>query len=202
MVKKEFICHRCGKEFKTYLNGRKTVRYCSVKCSSNDKRKDKNRICKYCGKWFIEKRYKQKFCSHDCYGKSLIGKKQPLISKQGKINISDAKKGKKNPMYGVYGEKHPSWKGGVTEIQNNIRHLFEYNKWRREVFERDNFICQNCGKLGGRIEAHHIKRFSEIIEEKKIKNINDALLCKELWNLNNGKTLCKKCHDKLRGRKK
>ena len=87
-----------------------------------------------------------------------------------------------------------NWKGGITPKNQLIRHSKEYFDWRKSIFERDNYTCQNCGQYGGRLEADHIKPFSKIIKENNIKTIEDALNCKDLWDINNGRTLCKKCH--------
>jgi len=46
----------------------------------------------------------------------------------------------------------------------------------------------------GKLNAHHIKQFHNIIEENKIKTREEANNCEELWNINNGITLCKECH--------
>lgn len=93
------------------------------------------------------------------------------------------------------GEKNPSWKGGVTPLNQLIRHSFKNRQWISDVFTRDKFICQICGYDGGRIlNAHHIKPFSVLVEEYKIKTYGDAMSCEELWNINNGITLCKNCH--------
>lgn len=59
----------------------------------------------------------------------------------------------------------------------------EYKEWRHEVFERDDYTCQDCGKRGVKLQAHHIKKW--------------AIYPKERYNVNNGITLCVKCH-KLR----
>jgi hypothetical protein len=53
--------------------------------------------------------------------------------------------------------------------------------WRKEVFKRDNYTCQECGQKGY-IEAHHIKRWVDY------PNLR--------YDINNGKTLCKSCHSK------
>ncbi len=97
----------------------------------------------------------------------------------------------------ISGNKHFNWKGGITSLRNKIRHLFEYRQWICDVFTRDDYICQKCNIRGGNLEAHHIKRFTLILQENQIKDVKDALNCKELWNINNGQTLCKKCHQKL-----
>ena len=130
--------------------------------------------------------------------KYWLGKKRPDISELRTITQT-----------GRTGEKANHWKGGITPLTKQIRNSFKYRQWRSDVFTRDDFTCQNCGirgnQTGGYLEAHHhIKEFSEIIKEYKIKTFDKALNCEELWNINNGITLCKKCHNltKHGGKKK
>ena len=78
------------------------------------------------------------------------------------------------------GEKGSNWKGGIYPLNRAIRKLPEYKEWRQKVFERDGFICVWCGQLRGEIEADHIKPFSIYPELR--------------FDINNGRTLCKKCH--------
>ena len=33
--------------------------------------------------------------------------------------------------------------------------------WRKSVLLRDGFRCQQCGKLGGILEAHHVKAIAD-----------------------------------------
>lgn len=68
-----------------------------------------------------------------------------------------------------------------------IRNSREYQEWRADVFERDHYTCQNCGQVGGMLNAHHIKPF---------KDYPDLRL-----EVSNGITLCLKCH-KLAHRKR
>jgi len=119
--------------------------------------------------------------------------------------------GKNNPMYGRpvtsetklkiskanRGENSGKWKGGISSLTNLIRTNFKYRQWRSDVFTRDNFTCQKCGQWGGRLHAHHIKSFSSILQIHEITTLGEALECEELWNINNGITLCKKCHKRL-----
>lgn len=96
----------------------------------------------------------------------------------------------------IVGEKNSAWKGGITPIVKKIRHSCEYIDWRSSIFRRDNYSCIFCGKRGGYIVVDHFpKTFAEIIFQYKIKNMEDALACDELWDINNGRTLCKKCHN-------
>jgi len=84
-----------------------------------------------------------------------------------------------------------------------IRYHKKTKLWRQSVFKNDNYTCQDCGAKNGNghtvhLEAHHIKMFYVIIKENNIKTIKDAINCEELWNINNGQTLCKKCHEKTK----
>lgn len=96
------------------------------------------------------------------------------------------------------GSKNNFWKGGITSLYYQIKSLFEYRQWRSDVFTRDNFTCKECNVRGGDLEVHHIKSFALIIRENNIKNVDDAVKCDELWNINNGKTLCISCHKKTK----
>lgn len=100
------------------------------------------------------------------------------------------------------GEKNSNWKGGITSIAKAIRNCMEYKDWRKEIFQRDDFTCQHCNQIGRKLRAHHIKRFSVILEEFNITTFEEAQTCVELWDTNNGITLCKKCHKKEHSRSK
>ena len=94
-------------------------------------------------------------------------------------------------------EKNPNWKGGYTEekrLRDEIEATLEYKLWRTAVFKRDNWTCQTCGKRGIKLNAHHIKRVIDIIKEYKLKTLEDAINCQELWDINNGVTLSVDCH--------
>lgn len=101
-----------------------------------------------------------------------------------------------NPMYGKRGELSPSYVDGSCKLKRLIRGIFEYRQWRSDVFTRDKFTCQNCFTKGGRLNAHHIKPFYKIINDNNIKSLKEAMVCEELWNINNGVTLCVGCHIK------
>lgn len=80
------------------------------------------------------------------------------------------------------GELHPLWKGGLTPIALRIRHSIKYKNWRKSVFERDNYMCQICKKIGGELNVDHIKPF--------------ALYPDLRFDMTNGRTLCIECHKK------
>jgi 5-methylcytosine-specific restriction endonuclease McrA len=92
------------------------------------------------------------------------------------------------------------WAGRIS-IVNSLRHSSKCREWTKAIFERDNHTCQECGQWGGELQAHHIIPFSFIVAE--IKDMfgeadlyQQCLESKELWDIDNGKTLCKKCHKK------
>lgn len=68
----------------------------------------------------------------------------------------------------------------------DYRNTKEYSAWRLLVFERDEFKCQDCGKVGGELNAHHIKTFKQFPEHR--------------YDIDNGVSLCVKCH-RLRHKK-
>ena|SRR3990167_925341 len=80
------------------------------------------------------------------------------------------------------GEKSHFWKGGVTAINTIIRNSMEYKIWREQVFKRDNYTCENCGKRGGKLNADHRMPFAFFPKLRLI--------------VNNGSTLCESCHRK------
>jgi len=79
------------------------------------------------------------------------------------------------------GDRAYHWKGGPIGIINQIKLSEEYKQFRMDVLLRDNFTCQNCGIRGYVLEVHHIKQ---------VKFYPELIL-----DINNGVTLCKKCHD-------
>ncbi len=148
------------------------------------------------GKKHSEKAKKK--MSRSAMGKKLSDKTRSKIGKwsRGFIRtqehcrkISESRRGKNNP----------NWRGGRTTLKQIIRHCQEYKQWRKAVFERDNYTCQRpgCGKRGGFLNADHfVMSFSRILSENKISSLEEALKCKELWDINNGRTLCLECHKK------
>lgn len=102
--------------------------------------------------------------------------KRPDVAERNKIN---------NKLR--IGEKAYNWKGGITKKRNKEYHSEKYKAWRKAVFERDNYTCQNCGKKGGHknLQAHHIKEWTNYPELR--------------YDVSNGQTLCKSCHNLTKG---
>lgn len=94
------------------------------------------------------------------------------------------------------GEKAGGWKGGLTPLQKLIRNSMRYKAWRLAVYERDGFACQDCIGRGGDLNAHHLEQMSDLLTMYKIKTMADAEMCKALWDVDNGLTVCVRCHQK------
>lgn len=93
------------------------------------------------------------------------------------------------------GERHYNWKGGISPLAKIIRRSFLYRQWRSDVYTRDDFTCQICLKRGGDLNADHFpKTFAFILQINAISSVGEAERCPELWDINNGRTLCVPCH--------
>lgn len=101
------------------------------------------------------------------------------------------------------GEQCWNWKGGITKLVEAIRKSDCYKKWRFNVFKRDDFKCIICNSTKN-IECDHIYPFKLLLEDGKITSVEESVLYEPLWNVLNGRTLCKECHKKTEtyGRRK
>lgn len=210
-------CKTCNKiiikkitESVKYFN---TKKYCSQKCKRlSSETKEKIRIinlgrpfrpysskevnCVICNKTFrvwnarIEAR-RGKCCSKEC-SKELMKTSSYLVTRSEEQRKKDNAKAAKTNS----GERHYWWLGGITPLRMQIHHMKEYSEWRRLCFVRDEYRCIFCGYTGNKLEVDHIKPFSYIRYKNNIKSVDDARKCDELWDTNNGRTLCRDCHRK------
>jgi len=197
-------CEVCKKTFFTrYFN----QRFCSLKCAGlNKKGSGYKNICIICSKEFdAGKSKKRKYCSRKCMWKDprqISGSKKRLKQAvKSKLWHKNLLKGIKNAdrtnhierLKSLTGEKNPAWKGGISPKHKLVRAKPEYKNWREKVFKRDNWTCQLCGdrsKKGNSIiiQADHFPiLFSKLLKDKNWK---------VMWDIDNGRTLCLKCHKK------
>lgn len=81
--------------------------------------------------------------------------------------------------------EHPNWKGGYSVLRQAAYKSPEYLAFVNTCLERDNYTCQNCGAYGKNtiLNVHHLMSWAEY-----------PLLA---YEVSNGITLCKSCHNKL-----
>lgn len=195
------ICKVCNKLFyipQSWIRKGSGI-FCSRKCLGLWN--SKNRIGKNAFNWTGGKI--ENIC-HICYRKFYVDKSR---DKKGRTKFCSNKCRNIWQSKNSRGKNNPHWKGGITPEALRIRVSNKYNKWRQDVFIRDNFTCQKCGdNTGGNLQVHHKKPFSKLIEEVKkylplLPIYEAAMTYTPLWNLDNGITLCEKCHSKINTRK-
>jgi len=114
---------------------------------------------------YLQNIKKDKYCSRECYRKSQPGR-------------TSFRKGKPFPQ--LRGDKHHNWKGGITPERIKDTNSYRYKTWRRAVFERDNYTCQDCGRRGGKLNADHTYPWKMYPELR--------------YDVRNGWTMCEECH--------
>lgn len=120
----------------------------------------------------------------DKYGTEYPSQNKEIMNKI--INTYEKRTGKKwkDINKGKIKENSNAWKGGV-KVHKIERCTFEYYQWRKNVFQKNNYTCQKCKERSRKgnpikINAHHIKNWKDYPESR--------------YDINNGVTLCEKCH--------
>lgn len=145
-------------------------------------------------------------CSSDLVIKRLRENGLPVRERVGDPSFTIEERKEK---WGRTGADHPRWKGGITAVSNLIRNRLNHVTLDR--FKLDGFRCVECGGGEHRLNAHHIRPFSEIVAE--IREENDlydlstweskgrlADICEKddrLLDLDNLITLCEDCHKEV-----
>ena len=162
-------------------------------------------VCEECGAYRVRQKSKYRVLCGACNRVSKSVGDKISKSKRGRaltqshcqkiresrIGMSFTEEHKKNlsisHMGSQSGENSPHWKGGITKWRVRLLQSAPYKRWREAIFKRDNYTCQLCNKRGGTLQAHHIV---------PVRDTKNTLL---ILDINNGVTLCKDCHTKLRG---
>jgi len=198
---KIFTCKTCNKEFTKPKHLKHEFKYCSCSCAGKDPEKRKAHSLVMIGKKAWNKGLKGIQSWHNITGfkpgwnkglTNIYSEEVLENNRQKHLGIVPSNKGM--PMSQVQKEKLSkiktglkgilcnAYRGGLTTKNNLIRSSLEGKKWKRAVLERDRFTCQDCGKVGGLLDADHIKPFSLYPELR--------------FDLSNGRTLCRECHKK------
>jgi len=165
----------CGKKF-SYFPSNHTGKYCSKQCCyKSSEWKIKQRLAKIGRRHSLKTRLKMS-----------LAKKGRMFSNEHKKNLSLSQKGTQRLT--IRGKNHWNWKDGKTEKLRGTRRGRKFRVWRTGVLLRDNYACIFCGSKKN-ICVDHIVPFASILYEANILKTDGAL-----YSINNGRTLCKKCH--------
>lgn len=162
--------------------------------------------CAVCGKIFNRRgsakhRCKAICCSRACAGKMRVGvrilgfnikKKHSVVCKTcGRVVFAPPSQHRLycttrcmllDPDFRdkIKGPNHYNWKGGVNPKNQIFRKSKAYYDWRTKVFKRERFTCNICHHYGKGLQAHHRIPWADHPELR--------------FEVDNGITLCKKCH--------
>lgn len=143
---------------------------------------EKEYHCKCCGSsiydsCFVYRNENDTYCECCSFKKGFISEREYLDICG--IFIDTARAGIHNGEIEVIFDGKFEWE----KTDADLRKSKQYKIWRTKVFERDRYTCQKCGQYGGRLNAHHIEHFSKNKQKR--------------FCLENGITLCEKCHRKV-----
>ncbi len=94
------------------------------------------------------------------------------------------------------GPKSSTWKPPEqrkTYLGTAIRESMPAKEWKKKIMKRDGYKCVACDTAKN-LEIDHIEPLSYLIKKNNIKILEEAFACEELWNIDNGRVLCRKCH--------
>lgn len=140
----------------------------------------------------IEKHSKDNFnrwnwmCICECGKNKVIASRHLVNGKTlscGCLKTITAINNGKNNAHKISGEKSYLYKKEITDFERSNRRNLQLTKnknWRNEIFIRDNFTCNICKDKGDKLQVHHLNSYAFFKEQR--------------FDLNNGITLCKKCH--------
>lgn len=219
-------CKFCNKKyyaFQGYIDQGRNV-FCSQKCHiayAKSNIKHKSSTCIQCNKDFIMKDWEMRsrsgqFCSGACYHEHQRRNMKEFTCNQcnKKFKIYPGRRKAKlkfcsNQCCRDYRsrENHHNWKGGISPLNELIRGHSKSREWVKSVMKRDDYTCQSCGDRGVELHVHHVRSFSDILQEFLLQHSNLdpkknqhillklALDKKEFFDVNNGESLCLDCHE-------
>lgn len=197
-------CLTCNSTILKTRNNRGKTKYCDLKCYFlSPKRKRIFKTCTTCNAPIFRK---NKFCSQKCRlnEKTALCKvcSSPFTYRGYRVKTNSCCSYKCARSIRI-GEGNPNYKMGKKDLKLRIRFIYKTSGLQKEVLTRDNFKCQQCGQIGGKLEVDHKIKFSLLFETFIEKNLNikneDELfiLSKSFlpfWDTENLQVLCKKCN--------
>lgn len=172
-MKKLIICVTCGAEKVADWRENRQAKFCSRKCIRNSTQFKKGQAMR------LGKKPPQYAWDNPRSKKTRFGVGHSFGFTKGFIPWN------KGLQYGV-GER----------FRGRIMNLSIYRNWRLEVKKRDGGKCTDCFATDNLEIDHYPKTFAQIIIENNVKTVDEARECIDLWQVENGRTLCHLCHTK------
>ncbi len=200
-------CETCGELIKKHIS---KLRFCSRKCSQQQRKRSQTSICTECKKEFNfipwqRRNSKNHYCSTTCKYKSK--KVEVDCGACGaKFKIHKSRQSYYNTYYCNNKCHHKATINDfrITDkiIEENqyqkfvreLRHTAKYLLWKKACLVRDQFCCTKCSNLK-QLTVHHKIGMFDIC---KRLNFDKDLILQDLVfnNIDNGITLCRSCHFK------
>ena len=140
--------------------------------------------CAICGKDIKCRPNKiSKYCSYSCLGKSKRKSKNKCKDCEKILPRKESVRCQQCDGKFRSGENSPVWKGGVSTENQRLRGSQRFKRWRKAVFERDDYTCLICHDRGDELHPHHIYGFADY---PKLR-----------FRVDNGATLCIYCHKEI-----
>lgn len=177
-------CNSCGNLLKRYPSQVNNANYCSYAHFLDCLSKDKNLRYSSESLKHMRQSHKRNFIdnkNHPFRNTNLNKKalENSIKSRKGK-HLSESHK--KKISLRMLGKNNPNYVDGSSPKNKLERGSAKYRNLVISVLKRDNYACQICNKTEKGLEVDHIMPKS-LFEELK-------------YDINNCRTLCKKCHIK------
>src|ERR1051325_7933255 len=185
-------CPNCGKSERGPSRNLTSI-YCGkeglrIHRAGKHLRTGKEIECSECGLTFYVRgshvNKSAKYCSSGCYSQSRLNTKRCLTCKE-EFKSTSAQQSYCSVRCSKLGPLNPKWKPERARTARQVA-VAELERWRDEVFRRDEYQCRICGKDKPRLHPHHMDGFHWSVERR--------------FDVNNGVTLCKSCHERFHSR--
>ncbi len=84
----------------------------------------------------------------------------------------------------------------IEQVKRDIRAMPRYEVWRQAVFARFGRRCMVCPSTNDIEVDHYPLSLHSIVVRNGIRDTIQAYECVALWDVDNGKPLCRICHDR------
>lgn len=151
----------------------------------NNCQKDVYKLPTYCGRktHFCNSQCAREFSKHQAFTFSCVVCSKVVRTQPSQIALRNRKHCSRSCS--DVSRRAAALERRKTYTQHQLDRLARYSTeaeaWRKAVFARDDYTCQACGERGGYLEAHHDLPFAYFPELR--------------FELLNGSTLCRPCHD-------